>query len=59
MNLKVDWATHGATRFACENFHFSRSLPAGKSVKVGAWENGQFIGDVIFSRGATNYIGSP
>ncbi len=57
--LKVAWATYEAAKFACENFHYSRSLPAGKSVKIGAWEDGQFIGVVIFSRGANNRIGSP
>ncbi|MFE9277177.1 Mom family adenine methylcarbamoylation protein [Paenibacillus glucanolyticus] len=59
IDLRVDWATHEAAKFSCENFHYSRSLPAGKSVKVGAWEDGQFIGVVIFSRGATQNIGSP
>lgn len=34
IDLKVDWATHEAAKFSCENFHYSRSLPAGKSVKV-------------------------
>lgn len=59
IDLRIDWATHAAAKFACENFHYSRSLPAGKSVKVGAWEDDQFIGVVIFSRGATQNIGSP
>ncbi|AWX56894.1 protein Mom [Brevibacillus brevis] len=58
-DLKVDWATHEAAKFACENFHYSKSLPAGKSVKIGAWEDGKFIGVVIFSRGANSRIGSP
>ena len=34
-------------------------MPAGKTFKVGAWEDGAFIGVVIFSRGATINIGSP
>lgn len=57
--LKIDWATHEAAKHAVEHWHYSRCLPAGKSVKVGAWEDGKFIGVVIFSRGATNHIGSP
>jgi hypothetical protein len=57
--LKIDWATHEAAKFACENWHYSRCVPAGKVVKIGAWENGKFIGVVLFSRGATNEIGSP
>ena len=52
--LKIDWATHEAARFACENWHYSRCLPAGKLVKVGAWEDGKFIGVVLFGRGANN-----
>ncbi|CAI8877915.1 Protein Mom [Brevibacillus sp. IT-7CA2] len=57
--LKVAWATYEAAKFACENFHYSKSLPAGKLVKIGAWEDGKFIGVVIFSRGANSRIGSP
>jgi hypothetical protein len=57
--LKVAWATYEATKFACENFHYSKSLPAGKLVKIGAWEDDKFIGVVIFSRGANSKIGSP
>ena len=58
-DLRIDWATHAAAKYACENWHYSGCLPAGKLVKVGAWERGKFIGSVIFSRGATGNIGSP
>jgi hypothetical protein len=34
-------------------------MPAGKLVKVGAWEAGKYIGVVLFGRGANNNIGSP
>jgi hypothetical protein len=57
--LKIDWATHEAAKFACEKWHYSQCLPAGKIVKVGVWENGKFIGVVLFSRGANNNLGSP
>jgi hypothetical protein len=53
-DLKIDWATHEAAKYACENWHYSGCLPAGKLVKVGAWENGKFIGVVLFGRGANN-----
>ncbi len=53
-DLKIDWATHAAAKYACENWHYSGCLPAGKLVKVGAWEGGKFIGVVLFGRGA-NY----
>lgn len=53
-NLKIDWATHEAAKFACENWHYSKCMPVGKTVKIGAWEDNQFIGVVIFSYGANN-----
>ena len=56
--LKIDWATHEAAKFACENWHYSRCLPAGKLVKVGAWEDGKFIGVVLFGRGASPTLGA-
>jgi hypothetical protein len=51
-DLKIDWATHAAAKYACENWHYSGCLPVGKLVKVGTWENGKFIGVVLFGRGA-------
>lgn len=57
--LRVDWCTFEGARYAVTRWHYSRSMPAGKSVKVGAWEDGVFIGAVVFSHGANNNIGSP
>jgi len=57
--LKLDWATYEAAKYACENWHYSECMPVGKMVKVGVWEDGTFIGVVIFSRGATGNIGRP
>lgn len=59
VNLKVDWANHKATVFACKNWHYSKSVPSGKLVKIGVWEDDKFKGVVIFSRGANKSIGSP
>ena len=53
-DLRVDWATHAAAKYACENWHYSGCLPTGKLVKVGAWERGEFVGVVLFGRGANN-----
>lgn len=58
-NLKIDWATHEAAKYACETWHYSKCLPAGTLVKVGAWEDGKYIGCVIFGHGAIHEIGSP
>jgi len=59
VTLKIDWCDYKAAKYACENFHYSRSVPAGKLVKIGAWENDIFIGAVIFGRGANKSLGSP
>lgn len=57
--LRIDWATHEAAKYACENWHYSRCMPAGKLVKVGVWEAGKFIGVVLFGRGATPNLCKP
>lgn len=58
-DLKIDWATHEAAKYAVETWHYSRVLPVPPLVKVGAWECGKFIGVVIFSRGATPSLLNP
>ena len=59
LGLRIDWATYDASLFACKNWHYSHSIPAGKLVKIGVWESGVFKGVVIFARGATPNIASP
>jgi len=58
-DLRVDWATHEAAKYACENWHYSKSVPVPPLVKIGAWEKGKFIGVVMFSRGANNNMLNP
>lgn len=57
-DLRLDWATHAAAKYACENWHYSKSIPSA-SIKIGVWESEKFIGVVIFGRGAASEIGSP
>ena len=59
VELKVDWATHEAAKYACLNWHYSKSFPAGKTTKIGVWESEVFIGAIIFSRGSNKHIGNP
>ena len=54
--LKLDWATHQQTSYACKNWHYSKCVPAGKTVKIGVWENNIFIGVVVFSGGPSPNI---
>lgn len=59
MALHLAWATYEAALYACQAWHYSRSVPAGRLVKVGVWEDDSFRGVVIFSRGSTPRIGTP
>jgi hypothetical protein len=57
--LQINWATHEAAKYSCEHWHYSKVMPVGKLVKVGAWENGKFIGTVLFGRGANHNMPKP
>ena len=61
VHLKIDWATHEAAKYACENWHYSKCTPSTlqKLFKIGIWENNSFIGVIIFGHGANPQIGSP
>ena len=52
-SLHIDWATHKAVTYACKNWHYSKSVPVPPLVKIGVWEESQFVGVVVFSRGAS------
>lgn len=57
--LKVDWCSHEAAKYACEKWYYTHTAPAGKLVKIGAWERSQFVGAVLFGSGANNNLGKP
>jgi hypothetical protein len=57
--LKLDWCSHEAARYAVEHWHYSDVFPTGKNNYIGVWENGQFIGSVIFGLGASPSAGKP
>ena len=57
VDLKVDWATHAAAKYACEHWHYSGCTPKFKQVWIGVWEDGAFIGVVSFGRSSTPYLG--
>lgn len=56
MSLKVDWCSHKAAKFACENWHYSNSIPVGKNCFIGVWEAGSFRGAVVFGWGANKNL---
>ena len=57
--LKIDWCTHEAAKYAVENWHYSKRMPKSKLAKFGVWESGRFVGVVIFGVGATPEIAKP
>ena len=57
--LLVAPCSHKAAKFAVEHWHYSERMPAGKLVRFGVWESGEFVGVVLFGRGAAIHIGSP
>ncbi len=54
--LKLDWATHKAAKYAVENWHYSGCMPKSKLVKFSVYEDGKFCGVVIFGSGASAVV---
>jgi hypothetical protein len=52
-SLRLDWCSTEAATYACEHWHYSRTLPVNKTVRIGVWEEEKFIGAVIFSCGSS------
>lgn len=59
VDLRVDWCSHEAAKYAVEKWHYSGQTPNQKLAKLGVWENGKFIGVVLFGDGANNNMGKP
>jgi hypothetical protein len=57
--LTVDFCNRAAARYAVKRWHYSGRMPGAQLFTVGAWENGRFIGCVIFSLGASTKLGAP
>lgn len=57
--LKLDWCGHDAAKYAVKHWHYSRSMPVGKTARVGVWEGVVFVGCVIFAWGMNKDLGSP
>jgi hypothetical protein len=61
MNLRIDWCSYEAAKYACENWHYSKCIPSSmqKRVAIGIWENEEYVGAIIFGHGANPSIGKP
>ena len=58
MPLRLDWCSFDAAIYACRHWHYSKTISAGRLVKIGVWEHGKFIGAIIFGHGSNSAIGS-
>lgn len=58
MSLRLDYVGYQAAKYAVDHWHYSEKMPVGKSIKIGIWEDEQFIGAIIFSMGNTPLIGN-
>lgn len=56
VEFKLDWCSHEAAEYAVMHWHYSKRMPKSKLAKVGVWENGTFIGAVVFGVGATRQL---
>lgn len=51
--LVIAPCSHEAAKYAVMHWHYSKRMPKSSLIKYGVWEDGQFIGAVIFGMGAT------
>ena len=56
-DLKLDFCSHEAARYSVLQWHYSKRMPIGRIVKFGVWEDGDFIGAILFARGASPHLG--
>lgn len=57
--IHVNWCSNEAAKFACEHYHYSHSYPSAAAMPIGVWDDNDFIGAIVFGRGANNNISRP
>jgi hypothetical protein len=58
-SLRLDWCSYEAAKYAVEHWHYSHNMPKSKNARIGVWEDGRFVGCVIFGMGASSHLGNP
>lgn len=53
VDLRIDRCSAKAARYAVEHWHYSQRWPFGKAWCRGVWEDGEFVGAVVFGRGSS------
>jgi len=51
-SLLVDFCTFEAAKYAVSKWHYLGKMPIAKCVKLGVWEDGSFIGAIVFGYSA-------
>jgi hypothetical protein len=59
VSLRLDWCSHEAATYAVTHWHYSRRMPVPPLVRIGVWEDGRYVGCVLFSRGAATNLLRP
>lgn len=54
--LRLDWCSQQAAEWAVMRWHYSKRMPKGKLARIGVWENGAFIGAVLYGNGANTHL---
>jgi hypothetical protein len=57
--IKLDFIKHSDARHAVEKWHYSQTMPVSKCASIGVWENGKFIGVIVYSWGSNKDLGTP
>ena len=57
MTLRLAYVDSKAATHAVMTWHYSKRMPLEPLVKVGVWEDGRYIGVVLFGRGAAHNLG--
>lgn len=57
--LLIAPVSYDAAKYAVLNWHYSRAMPLGKLARFGVWEDGVYVGAVLYGRGSAPQIGRP
>lgn len=58
-NIIVAPCDYNASKYACENYHYSKSMPAGRIIGYGVWQDNEYYGAILFGLGSCYRIGKP
>lgn len=59
MSLVVAPCDHKAAEHAVTHWHYSERMPSGRLIMLGVWEDGAYVGCVLFGRGANDRLLRP